>query len=96
LAPLLIYTRLASVRAFNAILPDASIEQLHGLRIEFKKLRYTIEFFREVLGEEARAVIDDLKALQDHLGDLNDAQGAIVQSPWWLTWLTSMLCATAC
>ncbi len=77
IAPVLIYTRLASVRAYDAILANASIEQLHALRIEFKKLRYTVEFFREVLGGTAKAVINDIKKLQDHLGDLNDAQVAI-------------------
>jgi CHAD domain-containing protein len=76
LAPLLIYTRLASVRAYDSFLVDASIELLHALRIEFKKLRYTVEYFREVLGKKAELVIDDLKVLQDHLGDLNDAQVA--------------------
>jgi CHAD domain-containing protein len=75
-APALIYNHLASVRAFEKILQTARIEQLHALRIEFKKLRYTVEFFREVLGEQAKAVIDDLKKLQDHLGDLNDAEVA--------------------
>ncbi len=76
IVPVLIYTRLASVRAFDAILETASLEQFHALRIEFKKLRYTVEFFREVLGKEVKAVIDDLKNIQDHLGELNDAQVA--------------------
>jgi len=75
-APGLIYTRLAAVRAYDLVLKTATIEQLHGLRIEFKKLRYTVEFFREVLGEEAKVVIDEIKGLQDHLGDLNDANVA--------------------
>ena len=75
-APVLIYTRFASVRAYDAILKNAPIEQLHALRIEFKKLRYAVEFFREVLGEESKEVIADLKRLQDHLGDLNDAEVA--------------------
>jgi CHAD domain-containing protein len=76
ITPVLIYTRLGAVRSFASLLPSASIEQLHQLRIEFKKLRYTFEFFREVLGPEIKAVINDLKGLQDHLGDLNDAQVA--------------------
>jgi CHAD domain-containing protein len=76
IAPVLIYTRLAAVRLYAAVLPNASVEQLHTLRIECKKLRYTVEFFREVLGREAKAVVNDLKDLQDHLGDLNDAQVA--------------------
>jgi CHAD domain-containing protein len=76
LAPILIYTRLAAVRAFESILDGATIPQLHNLRIEFKKLRYTVEYFREVLSPEAKEVISDIKHLQDHLGDLNDANVA--------------------
>ncbi len=76
IAPVLIYNRLAAVRAYDRILENASVEQLHGLRIEFKKLRYTLEFFREVLGEESKPIINEIKGLQDHLGDLNDAQVA--------------------
>ena len=75
-APVLIYTHLAAVRSYETIITNATIEQLHALRIEFKKLRYTLEFFREVLGAQAKEVIDDLKTLQDHLGDLNDANVA--------------------
>ena len=74
--PVLIYTRLAAVRAYEQIVTNASMEQLHALRIEFKKLRYAMEFFREVLGGEAREVIDEIKIVQDHLGDLNDANVA--------------------
>jgi CHAD domain-containing protein len=74
--PALIYERFASVRAFDAVISTATLEQFHALRIEFKKLRYTLEFFREVLGPEAGAVIEEIKSMQDHLGDLNDAQVA--------------------
>jgi CHAD domain-containing protein len=74
--PVLIYTRLGAVRAFDAILSEASIEQLHELRIAFKKLRYAVDFFRDVLGPESSAVISELKKIQDHLGDLNDADVA--------------------
>jgi CHAD domain-containing protein len=76
IAPALIYTRLGAVRAFDLRLSDASIERLHALRIEFKKLRYTLEYFKEVLGPEAEMIINELKQLQDHLGALNDAQVA--------------------
>ena len=76
LVPVLIYTRMASVRSFEPLLRDAPIELLHALRIEIKKLRYSVEYFREVLGKQSFEVIEDLKMLQDHLGDLNDAQVA--------------------
>jgi CHAD domain-containing protein len=75
-APMMIYTRLAEVRAYGPWLVDAPIERLHALRIEFKKLRYTVEYFREVLGIQVEQVIEELKTIQDHLGDLNDAQVA--------------------
>lgn len=76
LAPVLIYTRLAAVRAYAPYLDDAPVELLHALRIEFKKFRYTVEYFQEALGKRAKDVIDLLKQMQDHLGDLNDAQVA--------------------
>jgi len=76
IVPVLIYTRLGAVRSFEAVLDNATIEQLHALRIEFKKLRYTVEFFKEVLGDTSKTVIDDIKVMQDHLGDLNDAEVA--------------------
>ena len=74
--PLLIYNRLAAVRAFEKSLEKASIVELHALRTEFKRLRYTVEFFREILGGEAEQVIEDLKVIQDHLGELHDADVA--------------------
>ena len=74
--PVLIYTQFAAVRAYESIVANAAIEQLHALRTEFKKLRYTVENFREVLGEETKDVIEGIKSMQDHLGDLNDAHVA--------------------
>jgi CHAD domain-containing protein len=64
------------VQAYETLIANAAVEQLHALRIEFKKLRYALEFFHEVLGIEAKYVINELKSLQDHLGDLNDANVA--------------------
>ena len=75
-APVLLYTRLAAVNAYDDILPTATIPQLHSLRIELKRLRYALEFFGEVMGPQTKLVINEIKRLQDHLGDLNDADGA--------------------
>lgn len=76
IAPQLIYSCLADVRAFEPIIDTATLPQFHALRIAFKKFRYAVEFFQEVLGQEVRQVIIDLKKIQDHLGELNDAQVA--------------------
>lgn len=73
--PIVLYQRLARVRAFEELVnkPDVAVEQLHQLRIAFKGLRYTLEFFREVLGRDAEALIEEIKGMQDHLGALQDA-----------------------
>jgi CHAD domain-containing protein/uncharacterized protein YjbK len=73
--PIVLYQRLAAVRAFEepAANLDVPVEQLHRLRIAFKGLRYTLEFFREALGRDAEPLIEEIKLLQDHLGALQDA-----------------------
>ena len=62
------------VRAYESVLKWADVPTLHQLRIEAKRLRYTLEFVREALGPEAPALIGRVVALQDHLGAMNDAE----------------------
>jgi CHAD domain-containing protein len=64
------------VRAYDATLAWADVATIHQLRIASKRLRYSLEFFREVLGPEAGPLIDRVTRLQDHLGLLNDADVA--------------------
>ncbi len=64
------------VRAYESVLKWADVPTLHQLRIEAKRLRYTLEFVREALGPEAPALISRVVALQDHLGAMNDADVA--------------------
>jgi len=46
---------------------------LHELRIECKKLRYLLEFFRSLHDPgEIRELLKSLRTLQDNLGDFND------------------------
>ena len=76
--PRLIYYYYEEVRAYETILDKAPIETLHQLRITFKGLRYTLEYLNEILGDEAKQVIAEVKTIQDHLGDMNDADVAVV------------------
>jgi len=89
-APVAVYERLVAVRAFDegVTLAHVPLEGLHCLRIAAKGLRYTLEFLREVLGPEAESVIDVVKKLQDHLGDLQDAVVASGLLRDFLTWGT--------
>ncbi len=77
IAPQLLYNRYEAVRAYEPLLDSASIDLLHALRIDFKQLRYVLEFFLPVLGPEAKLMIGEVKQMQDHLGDLNDADVAV-------------------
>ena len=74
-APLVIYERLAAVRAYDewVSIPSPPLERLHALRIACKRLRYTLEYFREVLGPDTKSLIEEIVTIQDHLGDLQDA-----------------------
>ncbi len=76
-APPLIYEHMGHVRRYHELLPDADLGMLHQLRIEFKRLRYTLEFFEGVLGNETAALIKEVKHMQELLGDLNDAVVAV-------------------
>lgn len=74
-APMMIYERLADVWAYDewVLVPNPPLARLHALRIACKRLRYTLEFFEQVLGPETRAAIKQVVAVQDHLGALQDA-----------------------
>jgi CHAD domain-containing protein len=88
--PVALCQRLAAVRAYGEWVtgPDVPLARLHRLRITVKRLRYTLEFFREVLGADAQVAIDTVKDLQDHLGDLQDAVVASNLLRDFLTWGT--------
>ena len=60
--------------AAGAHLSGAAAGELHGLRIDAKRLRYITEFFRPLFpGKPARRYIAALRDIQDILGTLNDA-----------------------
>lgn len=54
---------------------DPPAKALHRLRIDAKKLRYLLEFFRSLYDEsEVDTLVKDLKKFQDVLGGINDLQ----------------------
>jgi len=90
-APMVVYERLAAVRSYDewVNVPEPSLLQLHALRIACKRLRYTLEFFEEVLGPGCRAICKEVVVLQDHLGNLQDAvvaSGLLRDYMIWGTW----------
>lgn len=76
-APRLIMERYEQVRAYEPVLRDgAALPTYHMLRIDCKRLRYALEFFRPVLGPETADLIKQVTAMQDLLGALQDAHVA--------------------
>ena len=71
--PSLVHQQLAQVRSYDDAVNVGEVVTLHALRIEFKRLRYLVTFFSPILGKSIESFINDLKAIQDHLGNLNDA-----------------------
>jgi CHAD domain-containing protein len=72
------------VRAYETVMGWADLTTLHALRIEGKRLRYTLEYFAEVLPVSSRALITSVTQMQDHLGLMNDAHVAATLSREWL------------
>jgi CHAD domain-containing protein len=63
------------LRRGAAIGPDTAPEALHDLRKRAKELRYLLECFQTLYPDEERsAVVRELKALQDNLGEYQDCQ----------------------
>ena len=70
--PLLLHERMALVKAYDSVLPAQDIETLHALRVEFKQLRYALEFFLPILGSPAQSFLSKVKEIQVVLGRIND------------------------
>jgi triphosphatase len=75
--PAEIWSHYGRVRAYDTVLGWASVETIHALRIEAKRLRYLLESFGEALGPGVAAAVEDVVALQDHTGDMHDADVTI-------------------
>ncbi len=69
--------RFRKVRKKARAFETATIEERHELRIDVKKLRYAVEFFRSLYGRRAvERFVRPLEKLQDSLGYLNDVSVA--------------------
>jgi CHAD domain-containing protein len=70
--PAAIWAQYSAVRAYEAV-ADPPLDTLHALRIDFKRLRYLLEFFQGTLGARTAQLIELTIRVQDHLGLLQDA-----------------------
>lgn len=57
----------------SALVSQSHDGQMHALRIQCKKLRYLIEFFESLYpSDKVALLVNQLKKLQDNLGEFND------------------------
>ena len=70
-------------RAVDALGPEPRVEELHRIRILTKRSRYASEAVVPAIGEPAKRFAKSMAAVQDELGELNDA--AVAE-----TWLAEL------
>lgn len=62
------------LRVSTAAASGSDIESLHRVRLDIKRLRYSIEVFRPVLTDSAAETLDCLREAQTALGAINDLE----------------------
>lgn len=72
MAPHYLRSAAQKVLAYDRVLSRASLEELHLLRIECKRLRYSLEFFNDLLAGDSTLVLARLIDAQTQLGTLHD------------------------
>ena len=66
--------RIAEFYSYAPFIHDpARVTELHDMRIAAKRLRYTLELFRAALPPAAAGVIEQVKDMQEVLGQIHDA-----------------------
>jgi hypothetical protein len=66
--------RIAEFYSYAPFIHDpARVTELHDMRIAAKRLRYTLEIFRVALSDSANDTIEQVKEIQELLGQIHDA-----------------------
>lgn len=77
---LIVRTRLGEMLNYEPYMDDVEkVFELHQMRIAAKRLRYSMEIFQPIysdytkFGKEFDKATEEIKALQEHLGEIHDA-----------------------
>jgi CHAD domain-containing protein len=72
-APQIIYSRFdAMIAQGNRVIAKPDLKNFHKLRIQFKRLRYALEFVGPAYGDSLHSLITEVVKVQDCLGELQD------------------------
>ena len=82
--------RIDEVYQYDGDVADpANVTELHDMRIACKRLRYLLEIFGTAFAADLDPYVDEVKALQDVLGDIHDCDVQIPMLEEHLTWLST-------
>ena len=81
-------TRIDEVYQYDGLVANpANITELHNMRIAFKRLRYLLEIFDAAFDADLEPFLDQVKAMQDLLGDIHDCDVQVPMLEAHLAWL---------
>jgi len=81
-------TRIDEVYQYDGLVADpANITDLHNMRIAFKRLRYLLEIFGSAFDADLEPYLDQVKAMQDLLGEIHDCDVQVPMLEAHLAWL---------
>ena len=82
--------RIEEVYAYDGTIADpARVTELHDMRIAFKRLRYLLEIFGVAFTEDLDPFLEQVKELQDLLGDIHDCDVQVPMLEDHLEWLAA-------
>lgn len=80
--------RIDEVYQYDGLVANpANITDLHDMRIAFKRLRYLLEIFGSAFEVDLDPYLDQVKAMQDLLGDIHDCDVQVPMLEGHLAWL---------
>jgi CHAD domain-containing protein len=80
--------RIDEVYQYDGLVANpANVTDLHDMRIAFKRLRYLLEIFGSAFPADLDPYLDQVKAMQDLLGDIHDCDVQVPMLEAHLEWL---------
>ncbi|HET6689231.1 MAG TPA: CHAD domain-containing protein [Miltoncostaeaceae bacterium] len=81
--------RIDEVYSYDGLVADpANVTELHDMRIACKRLRYLLEIFGIAFDADLEPFVEEVKGLQDLLGDIHDCDVQIPMLEGHLGWLS--------
>lgn len=81
-------TRIDEIYQYDGrVANPANVTDLHNMRIAFKRLRYLLEIFDGAFDADLEPYLDQVKAMQDLLGDIHDCDVQVPMLEAHLAWL---------